>query len=66
MRTDESGNVCPETLGEYREYCEAVGIKNNAALKYLDEKIEKQGADQRVIAADWEMRSLLLPMLMHE
>lgn len=66
MRTDECGYQCPETLGEYRYYCETIGIANNAAVKFLDEKIKTQGEDQKVIAPDHEMRALLMPMLIHE
>lgn len=66
MRTNEHGWKCPETLGEYRDLCEAVGIPNNAAVKWLEEKIAKQGRDQKVIAPDSQVRGFLMPMLAHE
>lgn len=66
MRKDEEGNPCPETLGEYRDLMAAIGMPNNAAVKFLDEKIAKQGRDEKVIAPDSQMRHILVPMLMRE
>jgi hypothetical protein len=63
MRTDEEGNSCPETLGEYRDMCAAIGGEGCKAVKFLDEKIEKQGRDEKVLAADSQMRAVLMPML---
>ncbi len=63
MRTDEAGAPCPETLGEYRDLCAAIGGKDCPAVKLLDEKIAEQGRDEKVIQADSQMRALLMPML---
>jgi hypothetical protein len=64
MRKDEIGEPCPSTLGEYRDMCAALGAKDNKAVLFLDKKIEDQGRDAEVIAADSQMRMLLMPMLM--
>lgn len=65
MRKDEEGNPCPSTLGEYRDLCEAMGLTNNAAVAFLDKKIKEnsKGRDAEVIAADFQVRFLLMPML---
>jgi hypothetical protein len=64
MRTDESGNQCPATLGEYRDLCAAIGGEGCKAVKFLDEKIADQGRDAIVIADDSQMRYILMPMLL--
>lgn len=66
MRKDENGNECPETLGEYRDLCAAIGEENNAAVQFLDRKIADAaaGRDEKVIAADSQMRAVLMPMLL--
>lgn len=66
MRTDEGGNQCPETLGEYRDICVALGGPDCKAVRFLDEKISEQGRDEAVIAADSQMRMLLMPMILGE
>jgi hypothetical protein len=64
-----SGETVPETLGEYRDICKAIGGEKCRAVKYLDEKIaasEKAGdggRDEKVIADDSQVRMLLMPML---
>lgn len=63
MRTDEAGQPCPATLGEYRDLCAAIGGPKCKAVKFLDERIAKDGRDEEVIAADSQMRLLLMPML---
>lgn len=65
MRTDESGNSCPATLGEYRDLCAAIGGEDCPAVKLLDERIAKntEGRDSLVIVADSQMRLLLMPMM---
>jgi len=64
MRTsDDSGEACPSTLGEYRDLCAALGGADNQAVKFLDEKIAEQGRDAEVTAPDSQMRYLLFPML---
>lgn len=69
MRTDEKGNECPGTLGEYRDMCAALGGEGCAAVVYLDGKIRENvpaGRDERVIAPDSQMRALLMPMLIRD
>lgn len=66
MRCDENGDPCPETLGEYRELCVALGVPNNEATAFLDYKIaiSPKGEDEVVLAQDSQMRFLLFPMLL--
>jgi len=66
MRTDEAGRSCPETLGEYRDLCAALGGESCRAVRFLDRKIAEQGRDEKVIADDSQMRMLLYPMLTQE
>lgn len=63
MRKDSEGNDCPATLGEYRDLCAALGGDECNAVVFLDKKIASQGRDAIVIADDYQMRVLLLPML---
>lgn len=64
MRKDENGQACPATLGEYRDMCLALTGEDSKAVKFLDEKIKEQGRDEKVIAADSQMRMVLMPMLL--
>lgn len=68
MRTDEEGNQCPSTLGEYLELCQAIGGEDCKAVQFLREKIaqESTGAAADVIAPDSQMRALLMPMLIQK
>lgn len=68
MRTDEDGNECPGTLGEYRDLCAAIGGEKNKAVEFLDKKIaeSKVGRDDEVIAPDSQMRALLMPMMLSD
>lgn len=63
MRTDESGQQCPETLGEYRDLCASIGGETCQAVRFLDEMIAREGREEAVIAPDSQMRALLMPML---
>ena len=65
MRQDEDGNECPATLGEYRDLCAALAPKSKA-VALLDAKIAKSrlGRNETVVAADSQMRVLLMPMLL--
>jgi hypothetical protein len=65
MRQDENGDQCPSTLGEYRDLCNAIGGENCEAVRLLDGHIAKSsnGRDEVVIAADSQMRFLLMPLL---
>jgi hypothetical protein len=64
MRTDEHGNECPATLGEYRDLA-ATGLPNNEAVRWLDNKIKVSpgGRDERVLAPDSQMREFLMRMM---
>jgi hypothetical protein len=64
MRLDECGEPCPETLGEYRDLVFAlVGDEKNPAVKFLDDKIAEHGRDDKVLAADGQMRMVLYPLM---
>jgi hypothetical protein len=64
MRKDENGAECPETLGEYRRLCAAIGGEDCEAVKFLDAKIMTQGPGQVVVVPDSQMRSILYPKLL--
>lgn len=64
MRKDENGVECPETLGEYRDFCALLGVENNKAVAFLDRKIAEQGRDEIVVAPDSQMRQLLMPLML--
>lgn len=66
MRTDEDGNACPETLGEYRDLCAAIGGEKNKAVEFLDKKIAEAHRDEKVIAPDSQMRMVLMPMMLSD
>jgi len=68
MRTDETGQPCPETLGEYLDMCKTFAAlidegSKSEAVHFLEQKIAQQGRDEVVIAPDSQMRFLLMPML---
>lgn len=63
MRTDENGKPCPETLGEYRDLCAAIGGEKCRAVAFLDNKIKKDGRNNKVLVSDSQMRMVLFPML---
>ena len=62
MRTDENGQQCPSTLGEYRKVCIALGGTGCRAVEFLDQRIASQGEDAEVLSDD-QMRLKLFPML---
>lgn len=66
MRQDEQGNPCPGTLGEYYDLCLAIGGVNCPAVKLLQEKIDRYGRDEEVVAEDSQMRALLMPLLVSD
>jgi hypothetical protein len=52
------------TLGEYRDLCLLLGDgKETSATKFFDEKIEKQGRDQIVVADESQMIFLIGKLL---
>lgn len=64
MRKDENDQKCPGTLFEYRDMCKALGGPECEAVKFLEKKIaDNDGKDDDVVAADSQMRMLLMPML---
>ena len=71
MRKDEEGNECPETIGEYRKFCEDISLygEDCAAVEYLDSLLEGDGVDEHskasVSSSDFRMKMLLLPMTMN-
>ncbi len=67
MRTDEHGEPCPATLGEYRDVCERIAMgRPNEAVAFLDQLIaaNPQGRDEPVLTPDSQMRHLLYPLLL--
>ena len=66
MRKDESGNECPETLGEYYDLVKAFTPFKTKAQEYLENKIAEStnGRDEIVIASDNQMRAILMPMML--
>ncbi len=65
MRTDERGDECPATLGEYRDLCAAIGTEHCDAVELLDGYIAlaPRGRDEEVIVPDKSMRVVLMPRL---
>ncbi len=63
MRTDEVGNTCPATWGEYYDLCLMLGGVATPALWWLETKIARCGRNEHVPAPDSKMRYLLLPLL---
>lgn len=64
MRTDENGNTCPATLGEYYDLCLAISPKSKA-VALLEGMIIRApgGALEEVATPDSQMRALLVPLL---
>jgi hypothetical protein len=62
MRTDEAGEPCPATLGEYRDLCAEL-FPNSEAVAYLDREIRKSptGRARVVKIPDRAMRAILVP-----
>ena len=68
MRKDENDSPCPETLGEYRDLCDGIGMTNNTAVQLLDRMIAEapRGRHEVVLIADLQMRKILLPKIMSD
>lgn len=62
MRTDELGNECPETLGEYRDLCAVLLGEDSRAVQFLDSKIAEQGRGSRIVVPDSQVRGLLFSL----
>jgi hypothetical protein len=67
MRDNEEapGTARPNTLGEYRDLCAAIGGSDCEAVAIMDRLIAKheKGRDEIVLAPDSQMRALLYPAL---
>lgn len=61
VRTDAKGQPCPETLGEYRDYCAAIK-DDNAVISFFDRQIEKRGRDSKVLSPHELVMTCLNPM----
>lgn len=48
-----------KTLGEYRDFCALCFGEDNAAVKFFDNKIAKQGRNEKVIADESQMLMLI-------
>lgn len=66
MRTDENGTACPETLGEYRDLCAAIGGAECPAAIALDKLIKEHSRETKVALSDLELRTFLMPMLVKQ
>jgi len=53
----------PKTLADWRQICIEAGGEGTEALKFLDDKIAAQGADQPVLTPDSQMVYLLKSLL---
>jgi hypothetical protein len=64
MRKDENGQPCPETLGEYHDYCVALFGEDSKATRFIEGKIKSNpgGRDEKMIAPDSQTRSLLFSL----
>lgn len=64
VRSDETGQQCPSTLGEYRDYVASI-VGEGAALRLLDAKIaaSTNGREEPVAVTDSQMRALLFPLM---
>lgn len=65
MRKDECNNDCPSTLGEYLALVKILGMPNNKAVKFLQDKIDNSpnGENELVLAPDSQMRMILMSMM---
>ena len=52
-----------KTLGEYRDFCAMISDEDGPAVKFFDEKIKKQGRDEKVIADETQMLALIGSLL---
>jgi hypothetical protein len=51
------------TLGDYRAWAKLLGIPGNAAVAFLDARIQEHGAGARIGASDDVVRPMLMPGL---
>ena len=52
-----------KTLGEYRDFCAILADENSPAVSFFDDKIKKQGRDEKVIAPESQMMILIESLL---
>lgn len=62
MRKDDYGMVCPETLGEYYDFCCILFGVDSKPAKFLEEHIKLSERDTKVVAPDPQMFWLLTSM----
>lgn len=55
----ENDMLEPQTLGDYRRVWAVLAGEKSSPVAFLDERIARQGADEKVIAAPSQMMSLL-------
>jgi hypothetical protein len=55
--------TAPKTLGEYRDFVALIADEDSPAVKFFDDKIREQGANERVIADESQMLMLIGSLL---
>jgi len=55
-----------KTLGDYRRLCVALASEDCAAVRFLDDKIAREGSTEPVLADESQMLALLAPMMLRE
>lgn len=63
MNTDEQGEQCLETLGDYRDWCASIGGEDCEAVIRFDEAIAQYGRDYVKVPPGFPIQSLLLSLL---
>lgn len=58
-----SGSSIPSTLGNWLKLCETCFGKESTAVKFLQEKVDKQGFDEPVIADESQMLGVIMHMV---
>lgn len=53
-----------KTLGNYRDFCVAIGA--DKAVAFFDQKIEREGRDELVLADESQMLQLIYSMMGEE
>jgi hypothetical protein len=55
--------MIPKTLGEYRDFCAAIDGEDSPAVKFFDEKIQREGREAKVLADETQMLMLIGSLL---
>ena len=70
MRLDETGQKCPETLGEYYNLTKGIFGEDigKRALDFFKAKIDESpnGKEEKVIAGDSQMWGLIFALINHD